>query len=197
MFTWLTKHKDSYFIWLVIILFFLGLYGIVNHLTIDRHIIPFILGEEKIPFLPWTFLIYLSIFLQYFVVIRHIPHSVLGKLFSQFLWIIGISLVLYIVFPIEYPRDLYMSNNFFVTVLRSIDAPGNCFPSLHVIETVFMAACYSYIETKTWYKVLMWIWTTLIIISVLTTKQHYLVDIFGGILLVTPFLFIIKKDLSH
>ena len=47
MFIWLTKHKDSYFIWVVIILFFLGLYGVVNHLSIDRHTVPFILNEEN------------------------------------------------------------------------------------------------------------------------------------------------------
>ncbi len=39
----------------------------------------------------------------------------------------------------------------------------------------------------------MWLWTALIVISVLTTKQHYLVDIVGGIVLVVPFIMILKK----
>jgi membrane-associated phospholipid phosphatase len=42
----------------------------------------------------------------------------------------------------------------------------------------------------------MWLWTVAIIISVLTTKQHYLIDVFGGLALAITVIFILKKMTS-
>lgn len=196
MIEWIKKQQKSYFLWIGIIVFFLGLYSFVNHLSFERYTIPFILGEESIPFLPWTFVIYLSIFLQYFFVVRRIPEQALWVLVTRFLWVLGISLFIFTIFPTEFPRHLYPGNNF-VEFFRKIDGPGNCFPSLHVAQTIFMSACFSCIEKNNMKRILMWIWSLLIIFSVLTTKQHYLIDIFGGIILVAPFILLIKKDLSQ
>lgn len=190
----LKEKMGSYLFWVGIIVFFLALYGIVNNLPLHRYTVPFILGENAIPFLPWTFVIYLSIFLQYFVVIRRISTEKLTTLFIKFSFVMVIALILFIIFPIEYPRYLYPSTGI-VNFFRSTDGPGNCFPSLHVIETILLAACYWFLEKNIWRRLIMVLWSVLIIISVLTTKQHYVIDIIGGIVLVVPFIFFIKKDL--
>ncbi len=194
MLTWFNKQKYSPILWVGIIVCLFITYALVGILPLDRQILPFIWGEDCIPFLPWTFIIYLSLFIQYFVVIRRIPQKALGILVYRFLWMMGIALLFFIVAPIEYPRYLYPGNGF-VNLFRMIDASGNCFPSLHVVETLFLAACYSFFEKNIFYRVGMWLWAVVIIFSVLTTKQHYLVDIIGGVVLVVPFIFIIKNDL--
>jgi membrane-associated phospholipid phosphatase len=59
------------------------------------------------------------------------------------------------------------------------DTPNNCFPSMHVALT----------SVSTWslrgyaprYFKLFMLWTLAIILSTLTTKQHYFVDILGGL----------------
>lgn len=189
------EQINSYLVWIGIIIFFLGLYSIVNHLPLQRYSIPFMFREDLIPFLPWTIVVYLSVFVQYFVVIYQIPDKFLGILTKRFLVLLGITLVMFIIFPIEYPRHLYSSDSFLITILRFADGPGNCFPSLHVIETIFITACYWFLEKNIWRKLMMVLWSMLIIISVLTTKQHYIIDIIGGIVLVIPFIFTMRKDL--
>lgn len=190
----LKEKINAYIVWLGIIVFFLALYGIVNHLPLQRYSIPFMFREDLIPFLPWTFIIYLSIFFQYFIVVKKIPSEKLTSLFIKFSFVMASTLILFIVFPIEYPRYLYPSTGI-INFFRATDGPGNCFPSLHVIETVLLAACYWFLEKSTWRRLIMTLWSVLIIISVLTTKQHYIIDIIGGIVLVSPFIFIMRKDL--
>jgi membrane-associated phospholipid phosphatase len=171
---------------LAILIFLWAPYAIVDNLPLHRYTIPFILGEQYIPFAPWTFIIYVSIYIQYMVVMLSLPRNLLRKFFFFIICLLGISLLFFIFMPIEYPRSLYPSSNSFVVFFRGIDAAGNCFPSFHVVATVFLAACYSFFERAPGHKILMWLWAFAIILSVLTTKQHYLVDIFGGLALSIP-----------
>lgn len=172
---------------------FLVLYGIVNHLPLHRHVIPFWFGENNIPFLPWTFIIYISAFVQGAIAIRYIPPVFLPKALVIALYMVIIGLIFFILFPIEYPRYLYPSANYLIESFRTSDASGNCFPSLHVATTLFLTSTYCLFEKSSVRKTLMWIWSIAIIISVLTTKQHYIVDILGGIILVIPCIFLLQK----
>jgi membrane-associated phospholipid phosphatase len=176
-----------------IVIIFLIPYLVVNHLPIKRSIIPFILDEDRIPFLPWTFIIYTSVFIQEAVIIRQLPRVFLKKSLLVAFSMLAVGLIFFILIPIEYPRALYINSNSFITTLRFIDTPGNCFPSLHVAGAVFFAACYNMLSKSKMSKILMWIWTAAITLSVLTTKQHYLVDVFGGIILAIPFIIWVQK----
>ena len=184
------------FLYIGITLIYIAPYAIVDHLPIHRHVAPFILGESHIPFLPWTFIIYFSIYFQYLLVIWGASSRQLRRVFAPFVGIVIISLAAFIIWPIEFPRYLYPSTNSLMNFFRLIDGAGNCFPSLHVSVTIFLAACYSEISTSHFKKFLMWLWAFAIIVSVLTTKQHYLIDAFGGIGLATPFVIIFKKHFA-
>ena len=68
--------------------------------------------------------------------------------------------------------------------LDQADEPSNGFPSLHVSIMIFLA-----IEMSTRFKprsapvILMWLTTTIIVLSTLTTGQHQVLDLAGGIAL--------------
>ncbi|MEK9157645.1 MAG: phosphatase PAP2 family protein [Patescibacteria group bacterium] len=172
---------------------FLALYGFVSHLPIDRHAISFILNEEKVPFLPWTLIVYLSVFLQAGIILRLTPHKLLPRTLFFGLCIAIIGFIIFIIFPIEYPRNLYPTANKGITFLRKIYSSGNCFPSLHVAMTLLLTGFYCLVQKSKKLRFLMCLWAIAIVFSVLTTKQHYLIDIFGGVILATPFIFALKR----
>ena len=188
------NQKTKWIFCIGIVILILVPYEIVNHLPLHRYTIPFIFGEKRIPFLPWTFIIYISYFVQAVIIIRLIPVKFLPRVTLFALCMVMIGIIIFILFPIEYPRNLYFSANNNITLFRKIDGSGNCFPSLHVSMALFLATCYGLIQKSFIRKFLMWTWTIAVIISVLTTKQHYLIDIFGGIVLVIPFLIVLRKE---
>lgn len=185
--------QNSWLLCLLIVILFMTPYSIVSHLPLNRKVIPFILGEQFIPFLQWTLLIYLSAFVQTLVVMRYMPPPFLRKASLVLSCAVIVGLVVFILFPIRYPREFFTSNSALLQYFQQVDKDGNCLPSLHVFITICFSYCYSIIEKSRMRRTLMWLWTALIILSVLTTKQHYLVDVFGGIVLSIPVVLILKK----
>jgi membrane-associated phospholipid phosphatase len=181
---------------LLIVVLFMTPYSAVNQLPLDRKIIPFILGEQFIPFLPWTLAIYLSAFVQTILIMRYMQPAFLRKASLIFSCAVVIGLVMFILWPIRYPRELFTSNSSIMQYFQQVDKDGNCLPSLHVFITICFSYCYSVISKSNLHRVLMWLWTLLIIVSVLTTKQHYLVDVFGGIVLALVAILILKGTIK-
>jgi membrane-associated phospholipid phosphatase len=64
--------------------------------------------------------------------------------------------------------------------LYLMDSDSNCCPSLHV--SLSSLACYGLYNSVSRFRSIFVIWPILIWISTLTTKQHYLIDVLGGIL---------------
>ena len=166
----------------------------MNHLPLKRDTVSFIFGEEFIPFLPWTFVIYLSAFFQSLLVMSYMPRSLLYKNLSVLSVAVMVGLILFLLVPLRFPRELYTSNNSFVTFFQKYDPSGNCFPSLHIVFTIVFSYVYSLMQKSNVSCSLMWIWCALIILSVLTTKQPYLIDVLGGIALAIPVILVIKKQ---
>lgn len=183
--TWLTA--------IGLMLLYLIPYGIVNHLPLQRTTIPLMFGESLIPFLPWTFIIYISIFAQAIIAIHGLPYKTLRAMIPAMSGMVIFALALFIIFPIEYPRFLYETNSQLISLFHMTDGPGNCFPSLHVVVTVILGYVYRFKEKNSTKRTLMWLWSVLICISVLTTKQHYVIDIIGGVLLAVPGIYMIRR----
>jgi membrane-associated phospholipid phosphatase len=61
------------------------------------------------------------------------------------------------------------------------DAPDNCFPSLHV--ALSCVAAWSLGEVDPRVRIGAWVLAVLIIVSTVLLKQHYVVDVAGGVLL--------------
>ena len=185
--------QHSWLICLGIIMLFNIPYGVVGHLPLHRETIRFIWEEELIPFLPWTFIVYISAFIQALLVIRYLPAPLLRKIASVLSCALVLGMVLFILIPIRYPRELFSSNNRLIETYYQLDSSGNCFPSLHVVATCVFAYCYTLVSKSVIQRSLMWFWTVLIVISVLTTKQHYLIDVFGGLVLAMAVILILRK----
>lgn len=171
-------------------------YLMVNHIPLHRRTLPFILGEENIPFIASTSILYASVFAQALVVLWVMPRGLFAKVIGVIRTLMIIHLLGFILMPTEYPREEFKSTDLLLELFRVLDTPGNCFPSLHVSCAILFACLYSFWQTSTVRKILMWIWAALIIISVLTVKQHYLIDVLASIVITTTLIILYRKNLQ-
>ena len=146
--------------------------------------------DEKIPFMPEWIYMYLFFFLYVIVCCFYLFIKDRDN-YCQLcrMAIIG-AVITYIVF-VCYPTEMVDERNLcnadvFTRWLCRItfvaDYPAiNCFPSLHCVDTfiVVFAICASK-NTKLWIKCLVVAVSVLIVLSILFTKQHYVVDIVGA-----------------
>ncbi len=111
-----------------------------------------------------------------------------GRGFQKFSWSIVtvylISYAIFLVFETVVDRPKIISNDSLLTLvsyLYSHDQPYNAFPSLHVASS-FLLAGYVRLISSRW-SVATYIFALVVVISTLLTKQHYFLDVAGGILL--------------
>lgn len=147
--------------------------------------LPLLAIDRMTPFLPWTFLFYTSDYLL-------IPLGLFvlndRERFDAYLRMaFGVLIccgLFFLFFPTAYPRPPYpqVDNIVIAGMMKFVmaaDSPGNCFPSMHVALTgVSVWALRSFGRRIS---MVLWIWTAAIYASTLTTKQHYFLDILGGI----------------
>jgi membrane-associated phospholipid phosphatase len=74
-----------------------------------------------------------------------------------------------------------------VDFLKTLDASGNAFPSLHVATAVFSGVWLHHLlrrfSVPRWVLLANWMWCIGIVYSTLATRQHVAVDILGGVVL--------------
>jgi membrane-associated phospholipid phosphatase len=91
----------------------------------------------------------------------------------------------FLVYPTRAPRTAdVIGDDFFAWSLRQLydfDPPYNCFPSLHVAYS-FLAALTAWTVHRG-LGLTATVWATLIAISTLYTKQHYVLDVIAGVML--------------
>jgi membrane-associated phospholipid phosphatase len=177
-----SSNKGKYILagYLIFCLFYCG--------SAHIHVFPtqrlsFTFVDKMMPFLPDSIWIYNSQFLMVFLALWSCSNTVrrTATYYAMALATI-ISSLFFVFMPTEFPHQILHEDG--VTgllwkILYLTDTPQNCFPSLHVALAI-LAANALVILNRYW-RVLAPLWATLICISTLTTKQHYLVDILGGI----------------
>lgn len=144
--------------------------------------------DKLIPFIPAFVVPYLSfyIFLPFTVFSlrneRYIK-SLYITLSASFIAIV-ISYLIYLFFQTQIVRPIISSDDFFLTLLSYlyfIDNPYNGFPSIHTsLSTIGIL---TWVNRKSKYSKIFILWAVTIIISTMLVKQHYIADIFGGIIL--------------
>ena len=107
--------------------------------------------------------------------------------------------VFYIAFPSFYPREGFETSAgvsaFLLECTRWIDAPHNTFPSGHVTFAwllTFLVGLASCAKRNKLIYLGFFIWASLISVSTLVLKQHYVIDVFSGMALAAICYFLSK-----
>lgn len=146
--------------------------------------------DEQIPLLPIFVVIYLgsyAFWITNYILISRINKEQCYRLITADLLGKLICGLIYILYPTTNIRPDMTSTGIFVDMLKflySIDAANNLFPSIHCLVSWY---CYAGIRNckaiPKWYRCVSLIVALMICISTVTTKQHVIVDVFGGVML--------------
>ncbi|OFZ36560.1 MAG: hypothetical protein A2070_09455, partial [Bdellovibrionales bacterium GWC1_52_8] len=170
-----------------------GLYALTNRfLWHEPRLLQLTFIDHTIPFLPSSIWIYMSAFLflpwMYHRTLTEYRRNLLG-----FMGLVAFSAAIFLIYPVRFPRELYplegvpsFTHSVF-SWLRGVDAPVNCMPSLHASVIAYVFFNYVHSQKRIEFSFLKisgyGLWTALILLSTLTTKQHYVFDILAGALL--------------
>jgi membrane-associated phospholipid phosphatase len=141
--------------------------------------------DNSIPFIPESIFIYSSQLLFLFLALWNDKDEMARtKIFYAMLIATGIASFIFMIFPVELPRDKIEMQGIMAYCwqgLYRIDPSSNCFPSLHV--TFAIIATNVLVSINSFWRFFAPSWALLICLSTLTTKQHYLIDVVGGVFL--------------
>ncbi|MBI4042361.1 MAG: phosphatase PAP2 family protein [Deltaproteobacteria bacterium] len=151
--------------------------------------LPLMWVDKAIPLIPWTVWIYFSQYIYFFFGLAFIKHvHVMRKLMIAFFFCLTLSFLIFFFYPTTCPRAAMLDPTLSAKMLQliwKIDAPFNCFPSLHVSLPFTMAFYFYEISRKQ--AIFLTLWSAAIAVSTLTTDQHYFVDVAGGVILAVIF----------
>ncbi|MEE2812408.1 MAG: phosphatase PAP2 family protein [Candidatus Thermoplasmatota archaeon] len=181
------------------------LYLITNHLMAWRGVTvfdPTTSIDLAIPFIAWTVIIYQSLFYFFYPLpLFSMPDTKKARhealVLSQALIVLAfVSNLWFILCPGEVhirsqAKDaIETMHPIFVSMFEGLwfmDSPYNSWPSLHVstagLFTLFAIRWWKEQPIKQW---AVGIWWILMCLSILTTKQHFILDLFTGALIVWP-----------
>jgi len=176
-------------LWLIFLApIFFGTYGAANWLASLRPSVPSLAfdWERHIPFVAWTIIPYWSIDLLYTIAlfVNDSPKQV-GKLARRYLTVQFVAVSCFIAFPLQaifIRPETGGLPGFMFDLLGGFDKPFNQAPSLHIALLVIiwdhLRGRFSGAARIAWH-----VWCLLIGLSVLTTRQHQVIDIPTGALL--------------
>ncbi len=163
----ITMQKIKTLLCLVICFF---IYQIPNRIQIFSALTwPECALDQHIQFWSWTYPIYFSYFFELPLLVLAINNDDQQRVRKFIFRMITLQAVFFLVFPttIDRPHSEWLG------LLTLIDEPFNCFPSLHVSLSLFLTL----LNRKHIWAI---VWCSLICLSTLTTKQHYVLDMIGG-----------------
>ena len=178
-------------------------YFLLEHFIVDSYY-PIACGMDAyIPFCEWFILPYflwfpymvLTGFYFLFTDETDFEHYMLGLMMAFF-----VSTLICTLFPNGQDlRPILYRDNFAAQIIRwtqDFDTNTNVFPSMHVVGAFCVAVSVAKSRTlakKTWLQVCNWVLCTAIIMATVFLKQHSVLDIFGGIAVSAPVLWLVYK----
>lgn len=144
--------------------------------------------DHWVPFIPLTAIIYMSAVPLSLVAFMTLKRVIDMRHFLEvFVVTVLVAGVVHWAVPTTYPRELFPLDTaahptgWLLELVRRVDTPSSCFPSLHVGLAFSGALALRQVHRRGWWAFLAW--AVAIAISTLTTKQHYAADIVGGLVL--------------
>lgn len=150
--------------------------------------------DSRVPYLPWTLVIYATLWWSYLVPVLVYPKTESGarELFQLYSGLVAVTVVAALAFllcPTEISlraeaapavRTAFHDLNL---LMRAVDQPYNTWPCLHVAQPALMVLVLTRWLRKPHWTLLLWTWWVVVGISTLTVKQHFIWDILTGALL--------------
>jgi hypothetical protein len=164
---------------------------LMNHFRGHEHI-PHIGIDDLIPLVNWFVYPYLFwfVFVAAILVIMALFHR---KEYFQLLisLLLGttVCLIIFYLYPTTVPRPPVTGSDFTSQVVRFVythDQPYDCLPSLHVLHAVLAAMFFVKSSRNMTGKVFTIVSCTVICLSTLFLKQHYVMDGFIAVLIAIP-----------
>ncbi len=186
----IVTDANKYAMGMFLFLFAFFTYISTNHFHLfTPRTLPLSWVDELVPLVPNTVWLYISEYFLFIVVYIFCRSPLnLNRYFYSFFVVYFLSTIIFIVWPTTYPRHLFpLPTNineityYVFNMLRNADTPANCCPSLHV-SSVYLASFVYLDEDKRKFP-FFFTWATVVAVSTLTTKQHYLFDIILGFLM--------------
>ncbi|HXJ21964.1 MAG TPA: phosphatase PAP2 family protein [Polyangia bacterium] len=144
--------------------------------------------DDAIPFWPWTAWCYLPFYAGTFLIaVGGFRRRVLfNRAATAVILVMLIGAMGHLFIGAEYPRPVlvppYPNLSYaFMAWVQHVDPPGNVFPSLHVAHTTLLASLL--IRDRPRLGRVALVMATMLAVSTLTTKQHFLADVVSGYLL--------------
>ncbi len=193
-------HRNKTLVIFLLTGFFLALYTTAGAISYQNGgFLPMPQFEQDIPFWTWTIWIYIVLYPAYIVwsLYSYTDEIGMNKTLFGFILLTIISCTIFILFPVSYPRGFFplsLDNDLSTLIyraMRAADKPSNCLPSLHVgLCFTFAYGFYNQCRKRFWVAIFI---STLIGISTLTTKQHYIYDIVLGFAFATVLYYLLNK----
>ena len=188
-----TQNNESYF-WISLSLMLVSNVGIFQSshlLTKNCHHFSLALPvDSALPFIPWTISIYFGCFLFWFAIYRliaRLSREQADRFFCANLLGKSVCLFVFLLFPTAIRRPEVNGTTAWDTLMRFlywIDPGDNIFPSLHcMIAWLCWVGIRGNRQVPLPWRIMTLIMAMLVCLSTLTTRQHVLMDVFGGILL--------------
>jgi len=191
------------------IVFLLGiiaslLYVVSNHFHFfNPQLLPMSWLDNAVPFIPQTVWIYVSEYVFFIAVYLTCKDTAnLNKYLYSIMGLQIVSIFIFMIWPTTYPRELFplpqdldYFTYFVFNSLRTADTPASCCPSLHV-SSVYLSS-FIFLNDQRKKFPFYFTWATLITLSTLTTKQHYVVDLISGLLMAVGTYWVFHKTVVY
>lgn len=184
----LAARPSTAALWLAnVSVFFASVYWTTNQMTSRRIDVGAAVfeWERAIPFVDWTIVPYgsiLAFFVGSFFLCR--SRGELSRHTARLVTVVTLSVVCFVLWPQRFVFErpaVEGALGVLFQLLTAIDLPYNRTPSLHISVLVILWALFAN-RTHGWVRHAVYIWFTLIGVSVLTTYQHHVIDVPAGIL---------------
>lgn len=193
--------KFAYIPVLFIIVFNFIAYTGTKYLTLNAECYDFTTSlDEAIPFVPWFMLFYILAYAQW--VGNYVYHTRLGR--EKYYHIVTADLiskvicfVVFLIFPATIVRPEVTGTGFWDCVTRiiyALDTPTSLLPSIHCVESwLCFRASLMMKDAPRWYAPAQFVFTLLVLASTVLVKQHFVVDILAGVIVLEIGWFLSKR----
>jgi membrane-associated phospholipid phosphatase len=158
-------------------------------------------AELDIPFVPWFFWFYMSLYLLFLLPPFFLNAVQLKRLGQQLILATMLSGILFILFPAQLGFVRISPDNAFYAKLYHgmfyLDLPHNLVPSLHVIFSSLILLSIIEVEQVSYRKTIWWAWLISICLSTLFVHQHHILDVVTGLLVAIGFMKKYNKGENH